>query len=447
MPRNPGPPKASAQAAASEGATAALLAEAQQALELQARTVKRLHFLIEATKVLNSTLDLEELLGIILDLTTRHTGAERATLFLMDHQKRELSSLLAQGLEQREIRLPLGRGIAGWVAETGRIVNLADAHADPRFDPSFDELFGYHTRSLICAPVKDRDERIVGVLELLNKPDAGFTPDDVGFLESISVHAAIALENARLYRESIERQRLDRELGLARTIQQRLLPEAPPRLESFEIGVRQESPRYVGGDYYDFLSLGPTTQLLVVADVEGKGISAALLMSNLQATLHAVVQHVHSLEGMMFHLNEGIRSSTRGEKYLTLFLGLLDVPRRALHYINAGHVPPALVRAGGEAAFLTEGGMVLGLMPRVRYRRGILRLASGDVLLACTDGITEASDPKDQQYGAERLVRACAAHRERTAQQIVDAVFDEVSAFASGVEQADDKVLMVVKAR
>lgn len=426
----------------------ASLDEAHEALELQTRTVKRLHFLIQASKILNSTLDLGELLGIILDMTTKQTGAERATLFLVDSEKRELLSLVAQGLEQKEIRMPMSRGLAGWVAESGHIVTLADAHADPRFDPSFDEAFGYRTRTLLVMPVKDRAEKIIGVLELLNKPAPGFTADDVGLLESISVHAAIALENAWLHRQSLERQRLDRELSLARTIQQGLLPEAPPVLEGLDIAVRHQTPLYVGGDYYDFLELTSTTLLFVIADVEGKGMSSALIMSNLQATLHAVVKHVHSLEGIMFHLNEDIRLSTRGEKYLTLFLGLLDLPRKTLHYINAGHLPPIVMGAEGVPALLQEGGMVIGLMPLARYKRGFVQLASGDVVLACTNGITEASSLMDEAYGTGRLVRALSGYRERSAREIVDAIFAEVVAYSeANGRQQDDKVLMAIKVR
>lgn len=423
------------------------LAGLRQALEEQSRTVERLRFLIEASKVLNSTLDLAELLAIILNMTTRETGAERATLFLVDSERNELWSLVAQGLGHKEIRLPAGRGLAGWVAQTGEVVNLPDAHEDPRFDRSFDERFDYRTRALLVAPVTDRAGRIVGVLELLNKALPGFTRDDIDFLEGISVHAAIALENARLHRESLERQRLDRELSLAHSIQQGLLPEAPPLLPGFEIAVRHQSSRYVGGDYYDFLPLGPASHLFVVADVEGKGAASALIMSNLQATLHAVVKHVHSLEGMMFHLNEGIQISTRGEKYMTLFLGLLDVPRQALHYINAGHLPPLVVRAGGDLEYLREGGMVVGLMPQIRYKRGFTQLQSGDVVLAFTDGITEASNRSDEQYGTERLASTAAACAGRPAREIVDLLFDEVAVFAAGGVQQDDKVLMVIKVR
>jgi serine phosphatase RsbU (regulator of sigma subunit) len=293
-------------------------------------------------------------------------------------------------------------------------------------------------------PVRDRRGRIVAVLELLNKKAGPFSDDDIDFLDGISVHAAIALDNARLHKESLEKQKLEKEMALARSIQRSLLPEAPPRYPGFDIAVRHETSLQVGGDYYDFIPLSDSICLFVVADVEGKGAASAMVMSNVQATLHTLVRHVHSLEGVLYHLNERILQGTRGGKYLTLFLGLIDVPRRGLHYINAGHVAPVVVRADGPVA-LKEGGMVVGLMPGTRYSRGRLALEPGDVILTCTDGITEADTAAEEQYGAERLFKKAFAVRERSAREIVDTVFDDVSRFARGGPHQDDKVLMAIK--
>jgi phosphoserine phosphatase RsbU/P len=453
-------PRGSSRAAATRGRTstrtsdrsgrsessslAVRLETAHRALAEQTREVERLRLLVEASKVLNSTLDLFELLQLILQMATRQTGADRGTLFLVDREKAEAWSLIAHGLNHREIRVPLGCGIAGWVAQTGAIANLADAHTDPRFDAEFDTLFGYHTGNLLALPIQDRSGRTVGVLELLNKGAGPFTDLDVHFLQGISVHAAIALENARLYRESRERQRLENELALARRIQEGLLPEAPPRLQGLDIAVRHETCSHVGGDYYDFIPLGPTAHLIVVADVEGKGASSALVASNVHATLHALAQHVHSLEGIAFHLNEAIHQHTRGGRYVTVFLGVLDVPRRAVHFINAGHVPPLVVGRRGTTS-LSEGGCVLGLFPSVRFQRGICRLDPGDVLLACTDGVTETSDPSAEEYGSERLATAVARHRDRSAEEIVAGVYADLSRHSSG-SAVDDRVVLAIRA-
>jgi phosphoserine phosphatase RsbU/P len=224
------------------------------------------------------------------------------------------------------------------------------------------------------------------------------------------------------------------------------LPESPPVVPGYEIAVMNEPCFEVGGDYYDFLHLGPQTMLLVIADVEGKGVSSALVMSNLQATLRALVMHLHSLEVLALSLNEMIYLDTKNQKYLSCFLGLVDTRRNGLHYINAGHVPPLLINSdSGEYRLLDKGGTVIGLFPKSEYERGSVDLTPGDILVCCTDGIYEAMDPNDDEYGTERLAKCVSANASKSAQSIVDAVLKEVNEFSKGGSHVDDKVLMIMK--
>ncbi len=184
----------------------------------------------------------------------------------------------------------------------------------------------------------------------------------------------------------------------------------------------------------------------MVADVEGKGVSSALVMSNLQATLRALVMHLHSLEVLTMSLNEMIFNDTKSQKFLSVFLGLVDTRRNGLHYINAGHVPPLLIRGEqGEYRELTEGGTVVGLFPQTEYVRGSVKLATGDILVCCTDGIPEASNAAEEEYGAERLAACVVRNRSKSAAVIVDAVAADVAAFSRGGAHVDDKVLMITK--
>jgi sigma-B regulation protein RsbU (phosphoserine phosphatase) len=420
---------------------------AELALESSERrhAVIELSTIVEATKRLNSTLDLAELLNIILQLTTRHTGAERGTVFLVDRERNEIWSLVGIGLDQHEIRLPTKRGIAGWVAEHGEAVNLADAYADPRFESEVDLRLGFKTRSLLALPIRNKSGATIGVLQLLNKKTGPFTRTDEDMLRAISDHVALALENAQLHRELLHKQRMERDLALARSIQLGLLPEHPPMLDGFEIAVSHRPSLEVGGDYYDFIALAPDTMLAVVADVEGKGVGSAMVMANLQATLHALLAHLHSLERLVESLNDMILTDTRGQKYMTMFVALLDQPHRALHYVNAGHVPPAVVRPSGEVDYLREGGMVVGLFPSVKYERGTVRMQPGDIFVACTDGITEAMNAQDEEYGRERLMELVGRKRDLRAHEIVQSVLTEVDLFSRGGTHEDDRVILILK--
>ncbi len=416
-------------------------------MEALKKQVTQLSLLFEATRLLNSTLDLAELLELILQIARTQVHADRGTVFMADAKRKELWSIVASGLDHQEIRLPFGNGVAGRVAVTGETVNTADAYALEFFAPSFDQKFGYRTRSLLCLPIRHRTGEIVGVIQLLNKTTAPqFTGEDEDFLIKLSGHIAMALENARLHREALEKQPMERELEMARSIQHSLLPEAPPVVPGYELAVANEPCYECGGDYYDFLNLGPQTLLLVIADVEGKGVGSALVMSNLQATLRALVMHLHSLEVLALSLNEMIFTDTKSQKYLSMFLGLIDTRRNGLYYINAGHVPPVLVNGKtGAYRLLEEGGTVVGLFPNTEYHRGSAKLEPGDVLVCCTDGILEACDQCEDEYGVERMAMCVAHNRGKSAQGIVDAVIEEVASFSRCGAHRDDKVLMVLK--
>ncbi len=416
-----------------------------QLLSSTQRALTRLSMLVEASKALGSTLDLSELLARALDVAKSQVEAERGTLFVVDETKGEIWSLIAHGLERQEIRLPLGKGIAGHVAKTGEIVNIPDAYGDPRFNPEVDKRTGYRTRNILCLPIRNKAGKIIATLQLLNKAQGSFTSEDADFLLALSGHMAVALENAQLHQALLEKERMEKELALARGIQRNLLPENVPLLEGFDIAILNEPCYAVGGDYYDFLSLGPHTLLVVIADVEGKGVGSALVMSNLQATLRALVLNLHSLKDIAESLNRMILTDTRAQKFLSIFLGLIDVRRKSLHYINCGHVPPVIVRPANGSLSLTEGGMVIGLFENVQYERGQASLQPGDVLILCTDGVTESMDVNQDQYGAERLVGLVRQVADRKAEEIVATINADVTGFAHQGTHVDDKVVIVIK--
>jgi len=410
------------------------------------KRINQLSLLFEATRLLNSTLDLAELLELILKIARTEVKADRGTVFLADQKRRELWSIAASGLDHQEIRIPFGKGVAGHVAVTGEVLNTDDAYKLELFDPSFDQRLNYRTKSLLSLPIRHHSGEIVGVLQLLNAQSGRFTNDDIGFLTKLSGHMAMALENAQLHRDTLEKQRLERDLSLARSIQQRLLPDAPPVVPGYDIAVLRDFCFDVAADYYDFIQLGPHSLLLVSAEVEGKGVSSALIMANLHATLRALVMHLHSLEVLAFSLNEMLYTYTHGGRHLSVFLGLIDTRRNVLQYVNAGHVPPILVKGKtGEVKLLEEGGTVIGLFPQVDYTRGTVKLEKDDLVVSTTDGIIHISDEKKHEYGARRLTDFVRRHRDRTAQGIVDAVLAELSAYSTASMNDDDKVMIALK--
>jgi len=416
--------------------------------------MEELSCIVEATKRLNSTLDLGELIHIILQIATRQTGAERGTVFLMDRERGEMWSLVGLGLDQHVIRFAADRGIAGWVAREGTAVRLENAYEDARFEPEFDRRLGFTTRRVMGLPIRNESGVIIGVLELLNKAEA-FTAEDEAFLDALSAHVALALEKAQLHRERIKKEKMERDLALAREIQAGFLPEAPPIWKGIEICVSHRASQMVGGDYYDFLPVqagGKEALLVVVADVEGKGAASALVMANVQATLHALADHAEPLDKLPATINQKIlegarasRTAGRNTKYLTMFIAFVENEGRELRYVNAGHVPPVVIRADGSQEWLETGGMVVGLLPDASYDCGSVALGQGDLLVACTDGITEAMDADGNEYTRERLAESVRKCRTQKPEEILRCILEEVDLHSRGGVHEDDRVLMVLR--
>ena len=339
----------------------------------------------------------------------------------------------------------IGQGICGAVGATGQTIAVPDAYADSRFDPSVDGELGYRTRDVYCLPIVNRDEVVVGVLELLNSTRP-LTAEDEAFLSGVSVHIGLALENARLHEEIVEKRKFERELNLARAIQQNLCPVFPPRVGGVEIAASTQMCGAVGGDYLDYFLLDGDRILLAIGDVAGKGIGAALVMSSVHASCRALVRHVHGIEQIVGILNDTLLESTREGIYVTLVFVLIDPAARRLHYVNAGHNPPLYVQADGSAMLLDEaGGPPAGLFPGSRYRREVCSLSPGSALVIYTDGIVEAEDTEGDEFGLERLRRLVTSERALPAAQIAASIRSAVQQHTVGMPARDDATFIVLR--
>ncbi|HXI13346.1 MAG TPA: SpoIIE family protein phosphatase [Thermoanaerobaculia bacterium] len=412
------------------------IAEAQE-------EIFRLHTLVEASKLINSSLTADTLFESILRVARKNLDVERGTLYFVDAGKNEIWSKIASGLDSSEIRLPIGKGLAGTVAETGEMIVIQDAYDDPRFDRSSDTRSGFETRSVLCAPIKNRDGRIVGVLQLLNKRSGKFGTKDVDFLESLSDHMAIAMENATLHLAEMKKNRMERELQLGREIQSSLLPKPPSDVKGTEIAAESHSCYEVGGDYYDFIEL-PTGEVgFAIGDVSGKGVSAALVMSSLQASLRMAVPLESDLPRLMSRLNGLLYRMTSGRKYVTFFFGRYDPRTGMMTYVNAGHNPPHLCQ-DGELISLGSTGRPIGLFPEAEYEESSIELRPGSTLFLYTDGLTEASNNEDEEYGNERWAELVASHAASPVEGIPGQLLRAIKTFEQGAPPCDDKTVVVL---
>jgi serine phosphatase RsbU (regulator of sigma subunit)/CHASE2 domain-containing sensor protein len=248
--------------------------------------------------------------------------------------------------------------------------------------------------------------------------------------------------------EALERKKLEDEISSAREIQESLLPASLPKYDGLDIAARYQACLAIGGDYYDFLQLGASKLLFVIADVQGHGVSSAMVMSNLQGTLRNLMHDPleNSPAKIVAALNDALLETTHGERLVTMFLSILDVSKRELVYVNAGHVRPLLFRRGeSEVTSLAEGGFLLGVFPGSEYEQASVSLKSGDVLVAMTDGITEAMNPANEEYSVARVVDVVRGDLWRSAEEIIENVYRSVAEFERGGHHEDDKVVVVMK--
>ena len=405
--------------------------------------IERLRTVVDASKLINSSLDADTLLDSILTVARRELSVDRGTLYFVDRDRKEIWTKIADSLGE-EIRLPVGRGIAGTVAATGDAVILHDAYSDSRFDPSSDQRSGYRTRSMLCAPIRNRQHETVGVLQLLNKRHGSFGPRDLEFLDTISDHMAIAMENAKMHLELVEKQRMERELQLGREIQGRLLPAPPSDLKGVEISARNVPCYEVGGDYFDFLEFANGDLGIAIGDVSGKGVSAALVMSSLQAALRVAAPIEPDLSSLIARLNGLLHRMTSGRKYVTFFFGRLSPSSGELRYVNAGHNPPFIV-SGDRMDPIPATGKPIGLMPDVPFEEKSVIVPPGATLVLYTDGFNEAANGDDEEFGMERLQEIIRRRSVDAPDLLTSGMLEEVTAFESGAHANDDKTVVAVR--
>jgi sigma-B regulation protein RsbU (phosphoserine phosphatase) len=273
-----------------------------------------------------------------------------------------------------------------------------------------------------------------------------FTDGDLEFLSSLGNLAMIALENARLFQEAIEKQRMEDDLLIAREIQKGLLPNVLPTIPGIEISAANISSKQVGGDYYDVIPATRNRHVIAIGDVSGKGTPASLLMANLQATIRALVPLDLPLAELTGRVNDLMCQNTGGNKFVTFFWGLLDPSERTLSYVNAGHNYPYLMHADGGVNRLEKGGMILGVLPTVLpYEQETIQLHPGDCLVLFTDGVSEAMSRDAEEYGESRLEAVLRRSFRSSAPEVVAAIHQDVLHHAQGAQQSDDITMMVIR--
>jgi serine phosphatase RsbU (regulator of sigma subunit) len=397
----------------------------------------------QVSQRISSSLDLDELLDLIIDVLRSLVPCDAAGIYLLDRNGEEIQRMVVYGYEvntDQDAILNLGRGATQLIRGTGAAIILRDLSQYPLYI----DVRG-SARSALVAPILSNN-RLIGVFTLECNEQDVYTRNDLALFQKFAHQAALSIEKAQLHQALIEKNKLERELSIARDIQQSFLPRSEPRISGFEVAGLNLPSRLVSGDYYDFIKIVEGQWGLVIGDVSGKGIPASLIMASFRASLLAEIRNNYSIRTIMSKVNRLLWESTDANQFVTAFYGVLDESRRILTYCNAGHNPVLLIRQDGSWIGLETGGLVLGAFAQSTYQESYLEIRPDDVLLLYTDGVTEIYDQSEEEFGVDRLLELVKSHRHLSAKELTSLVQEEILEFALDKTIQDDFTIVILKA-
>ena len=407
--------------------------------------VDELSILNDIATTISSAYTLDQIINLIVQKCIKHLRVEQGAVMLLDSKEAtsEFKTMIRRANSSHEV-LPfrLDAQLAGWMITHKEPLLINELGSDERFTLGKGEDMPY--RSLLSVPLCLKG-RIVGAINVFNKrADVGFTEADKRLLTIIATQSAQVIENTRLSEEEIALQLMKEEMRLAYNIQMNLLPKNPT-VEGYDIAGKSIPAKTVGGDYFDFMETGPNCLCICLGDVSGKGMPAALLMSNLQATLRGQAMQDCTPDNCINKSNLLLYRSTTTDKFATLFYGMLNTEEHKLCYCNAGHNWPFLIKANGETLRLDVGGPVLGIIEDFAYSGDSVQFDPGDLLIIFSDGITEAIDEKETMFDEENLEDVIRQNMANSSVEIIDNIIKSVNDHAGSTAQMDDMTLVVMK--
>lgn len=395
--------------------------------------------LVRAGRELAGHCALDELFSLILDLTVDAVKASRGALMTLEAG----GQLKPQAVRGDTVRI--STAIRDRVISNRKSLLVRDTSADLDF-AARQSIVAQGIRSFLAVPLQT-DEEVIGFL-YLDSPHfvREFTVSDLSLVTVMANIAAIRIEHARLIEAEKMRLLLDRELERAAEIQRRLLPAKPPDVVGLDLAGYNAPCRTVGGDYYDFLPYADGRVALLIGDVSGKGMGAALLMSSLQARCRVVFENPGDLGAQVADLNRITAANCPANCFITFCAAVLDPAGGELRYCNAGHNAPLLLHANGDLESLETTGLVLGIMPNVSYRENTCHLNRNDLLLLFSDGVTEACRPEsEEEFGESRVAQVLHQQRNQPAPVVLEAIKAEIASFTGGAQAADDVTLVTAR--
>jgi len=424
------------------------LAELRRENSQLRRAVQELSTLNDLSRAIGASLHSEEVMQTIISRSLKAVNAEQGVVTLVDRKKNNSGGFRANTLVRAAGSNvgPTGsfhatQALLGWMQLNKQPLSIADTATDARFSGV---AWDANTRSVLCVPLLIKSE-LTGVLTVYNKKNAQqFDADDERLLTIIASQSAQIVDNARLYEEEKALSKIREQVRLTAAIQAHLLPHAAPQIDGYEIAGRSVAAQEMGGDYFDYIALDNGAWSIALGDVSGKGLPVSLLMANVQGVIRLLSSLNIEPAEVMSRANGLLCHSTPPEKFVTFFYSVLDPRTHRLAYANAGHAPTLHFQGGGVSRLVTRGA-VLGMIETLVYPQDAVTLAPGDVVIIYSDGVTEAVDAGDNEFGEERLIDVVTRHRRASAADILEALFDASETHQFNQPQHDDTTAVVIK--
>ncbi len=424
----------------------------KQQIQTLKQRISDLTSLIEVSAIISSTLDLDELIILVMQKAQSVMKADASSIMLLNEETNLLECRFALGEVQdqvkNKIQLKLGQGIAGWVAEKGDPVIVQDVNSDSRFYQKVDKTTGFITRSILAVPLKVKG-KVIGVAEVINRCDGKpFTEDNLHIFSTFCRQVALAIENAKVHQYMLEKQKLKQQLESANIIQQSFMPQTFPTAsdKKYQLFGKNIPAISVGGDLYDFIEFDSKHLGLVIGDVSGKGIPAALYMARLVSDLRFYGHLKKDAAETLIAINELLLERSRRGMFVTLNYMVLNCETGHLSIINGGHLPPLWIHGQKQSSEWIHSniGTPLGIIPEVTLDETNIQLQPGDFLLMFTDGIIEAKNSQNNMFSMNRVEDLTNNHWENP-KQLVNSVIDAVLTFSKGIPQHDDITVLALK--
>jgi sigma-B regulation protein RsbU (phosphoserine phosphatase) len=407
------------------------------------RAVEELSVLNELARAVSLSRDSDQMMQTIISRSVQAVNAQEASITMVDQEEMVPTRTLIWKCNEGEDddHYHLNRNVLGCMCREKRALVINDPAADPRFKGT---NISEGIRNCLCVPMLVGAE-LKGVLSAYNKIGGDFDDDDQRILAIMATQSAQVLEQQRLLESEKDALSIREDMRLAELIQEGLLPKGPPEIPGFDVAGASLAAGHVGGDYYDFIPLKDNHWAFALGDVSGKGVPAALLMANLQATLRSQVLQGTSCHQCLTNCNRLMYLSTPHDRFATLFYGRLDLRSNILTYCNAGHERPYHLGNDGNVQRLTTGGLAVGILEEFDYQDDIVTLRCGDMVVIFSDGVTDMINARDEAFGEERLEKIFMAGLDLSAQELVDLILTEVKNHAGNEPAFDDVTVMVIK--